>query len=160
MSMIHQDIYLDEEIKTIDLKLYIENLVRSLTNSFKIKANEFDIELSLEQLFIEIDDAIPVGLILNEMVSYYLQQDKNNGLTRISVELTNLSDFIRLTVQSRSANNNSEFLNSENLGYKIVRSFTVKWKAEVTSLNNEAFAGVTIDIPKSKLLGQVSTKRA
>ena len=159
MSMIHQDIYLDEEIKSIDLGLYINNLVRNLSNSFKSESSGLKFNFKLDKTFVEIDDAIPIGLIYNELITYFIQSLKEEQSKGITVGLDNTDDHLKVTVSSDQLISEQDFLQDDNLGYKIVRSFTAKWKADIQTSEKDGYV-VSIHIPKTKLLGQIRNSKA
>ena len=69
MSLVHQKLYQSHDLSRINLKEYIKDLVRFLMISFEIKSENVILKLELEDVFVLIDSAIPLGLVLNEMIS-------------------------------------------------------------------------------------------
>ena len=68
MSLIHQQLYQSDDIKTIDMANYIPELVKSLEDSFDI-SNRIQFKLHIEPVNLDISHAIPLGLIINEAVT-------------------------------------------------------------------------------------------
>lgn len=68
ISLIHQKLYQSENLSVINMADYISDLTSYLSESFKLTGNiHFDFQLSPIQL--DINQAIPVGLILNEAIT-------------------------------------------------------------------------------------------
>ncbi|MFW6131212.1 MAG: histidine kinase dimerization/phosphoacceptor domain -containing protein [Candidatus Aminicenantaceae bacterium] len=88
MALVHEKLYQDEELSKINISNYIKSLVNSLFNMYKIDKKRIKVKLDLEELYINIDTAIPVGLIINEIVSNSLKHAfPENKKGNISIEL-------------------------------------------------------------------------
>ncbi|MBN1327296.1 MAG: PAS domain S-box protein [Candidatus Cloacimonetes bacterium] len=69
MSLVHKKLYQSRDLSEIDLKDYIEDLAELLADSFTLAAEKVTFRLDLENILITMDTAIPLGLILNELIS-------------------------------------------------------------------------------------------
>ena len=69
MSLVHQKLYQSQDLSHINLKEYIKDLVRLLMISYGIRSENITLKLELEDVFVLIDSAIPLGLVLNELIS-------------------------------------------------------------------------------------------
>ena len=69
MSLVHQKLYQAKDLSHINLKEYINDLVKLLMISFGIRSEKISLKLELEDIFVLIDTAIPLGLVLNELIS-------------------------------------------------------------------------------------------
>lgn len=69
MAMIHQKLYMDEHLTTINMKEYVSNLGHSLADSYGYHGNVVKTHIDLPDKNLDIDLAIPVGLIINELIS-------------------------------------------------------------------------------------------
>lgn len=73
MSMIHEKMYRTENLKEIDVRQYIGELVEALVEAYAIGAKvNTTIEVEVEQHF-AVDTLTPLGLIINELVSNSLK---------------------------------------------------------------------------------------
>jgi two-component system, sensor histidine kinase PdtaS len=68
MALIHKKLYNTKEHRTIQMHEYINELVNYLRYSFGFGGMHLDLKLDLEPLDIDVDKAIPLGLILNELI--------------------------------------------------------------------------------------------
>jgi two-component sensor histidine kinase len=68
MSLIHQKLYNSENHSSIYMPQYIGELIEYLKDSFNIKQNVF-FQLDIEPLWLDVTKVIPLGLILNEIIT-------------------------------------------------------------------------------------------
>ena len=98
MSMIHQKLYQDQEVSQLDFKSYVEDLVDDLKNSY-MPDDDVEINLTIPDLTLDIEKTIPLGLILNELITNsfkYAFQEIEKPL--IQVELINNGNDYQLNV--------------------------------------------------------------
>ncbi len=69
MALIHQKLYQNEDLSVIEMQGYIESLINSVQSVFKKGGHNINITIDAEGVELDIDRAIPFGLILNELVS-------------------------------------------------------------------------------------------
>lgn len=67
MSLVHQKLYQAKDLSRINLRDYIADLLRMCKNSYSLQASNITLKLELEDVFVLIDTAIPLGLVLNEL---------------------------------------------------------------------------------------------
>ncbi|KAA0993477.1 histidine kinase dimerization/phosphoacceptor domain -containing protein [Dyadobacter aurulentus] len=68
IALIHQNLYQLENLSTIDLKRFIGDLCRQVQSVFQ-RQKEINISVNVPELNLDIDSAVPLGLILNELLS-------------------------------------------------------------------------------------------
>lgn len=73
MAMIHENLYRSENLARINIEKYIQKLVSGLFNSYGIKTGLIISRINVESVMLDIDSAIPCGLILNELVTNSLK---------------------------------------------------------------------------------------
>ena len=73
MSYIHESLYQTKDFSSINFSDYIKNLVQNLVHSYQLFTDKISLEFELEQVKLALDQAIPCGLILNELVSNSLK---------------------------------------------------------------------------------------
>jgi two-component sensor histidine kinase len=73
IAIIHEMLYRSEDIGRIDFKEYVENLVNTLIISFRGAKNKVTVQLEMEETYLVMDLAIPLGLIVNEVVTNSLK---------------------------------------------------------------------------------------
>jgi two-component sensor histidine kinase len=79
MSLIHQKLYQSQSASTIDFAEYIQDLTDALFNSYGVRRDIVRLNLHIEGTILNVDTAIPCGLIINELVSNSLKYAFPNG---------------------------------------------------------------------------------
>ncbi|HII79520.1 MAG TPA: PAS domain-containing protein [Methanosarcina sp.] len=72
MSLIHQELYI-KKMDTIDFANYLRNLVAGLFNSYRVAKDRVSLRLDLEQVYMETNTAVALGIVVNELVSNALK---------------------------------------------------------------------------------------
>ena len=89
MALIHQKLYQNEDLSVIEMQGYIESLINSVQSVYKKGGHNINITVDAENVELDIDRAIPFGLILNELVSnsfkYAFPTDDENGKIYIHI---------------------------------------------------------------------------
>lgn len=88
MGIIHQKLYQGTNLGSIEMKDYFLNLVDGILDSFNAE-NKVKIECAMEQLELDVDTAVPIGLIVNELLTNaikYAFPNSENGKISIHLE--------------------------------------------------------------------------
>ncbi len=93
MALIHQKLYQNDDLSVIEMQGYIESLINSVQSVYKKGGHSINITIDAEGVELDIDRAIPFGLILNELVSnsfkYAFPHDEENGKIYIHLRKQN-----------------------------------------------------------------------
>ncbi len=73
MALIHEKLYQSSDLARIDFRAYVQSLGAYLMRSFAAEAHGINFRTQIEGLTLQIDQAIPCGLIINELVSNSLK---------------------------------------------------------------------------------------
>jgi two-component sensor histidine kinase len=97
MAIIHKILYESEDLSTIDVKKYVNSLSDNIKRIYKSDQTEVVLEIDIQDVFLDIDKAIPVGLILNELLSNTYKHafvNMKTGYIKIKItQLGNISQF-------------------------------------------------------------------
>ncbi|MCB0665362.1 MAG: tetratricopeptide repeat protein [Saprospiraceae bacterium] len=69
MSFIHQQLYSEENVSMVDMKEYVTLLCEHLRDSFSLDNNGIRITYQVDVPFFDVETAIPIGLIINELIT-------------------------------------------------------------------------------------------
>ncbi|MBD2755877.1 tetratricopeptide repeat-containing sensor histidine kinase [Spirosoma validum] len=83
MSLIHQRLYRTDAVTTINMADYITDLAESLMAAYGYGPDTFDLSVSVNQPELDVDSAIPLGLILNELLTNSFKYAYGNNRHRI-----------------------------------------------------------------------------
>jgi len=96
MALIHQKLYQNEDLSVIEMQSYIESLINSVQSVYKKGGHNIDITVDAEAVELDIDRAIPFGLMLNELVSnsfkYAFPEDDEKGKIYIHIRKSSEKD--------------------------------------------------------------------
>jgi PAS domain S-box-containing protein len=100
MSKVHEKLYQSKNLSYIDLKDYIQELVNFLLMNYQTEYGKISLHLDLQSVIVNIDTAMPCGLIINELVSNAIKYAFPGGRKgKISIFLgTTQDDDIELRV--------------------------------------------------------------
>ena len=89
MSLIHQKLYNSENVSSIDMSLYIREMVSYLSESFNT-GQHIRFEFAIDPLEMDVSQAVPLGLILNEAITNSIKYAFPGGRNgEISISLSN-----------------------------------------------------------------------
>jgi two-component sensor histidine kinase len=81
MALLHQNLYKEDNLTGVNMKEYFTNLIEGLFDAYKI--TDIKLKTEIEDLTLDIDTVIPLGLIANELVSNALKhafENVENGI--------------------------------------------------------------------------------
>ncbi len=88
MSLIHETLYRSSSLARVDFRDYVENLMESLWRAYGMNAGHISWNTKIAPISLVLDEAVPVGLIINELVSNSLKHAFPEGARgKISVFL-------------------------------------------------------------------------
>jgi len=88
MGLIHEKLYQSKDLARIDFTEYVGGLVANLFQSYEVDSDRITLETSIEEAFLEVNTAIPCGLIIDELVSNSLKYAFTEGRKgRIQINL-------------------------------------------------------------------------
>ena len=124
MSFIHESLYRNKDFSSIDMADYIDSLTRNLIMSYSLNGR-VKLENELERVELDLDRAIPCGLILNELISNAIKHafpEGKEGVIRVAMEQT--EDQVRISVSDNGIGLPEGFNTKHdgNLGLELVRT--------------------------------------
>lgn len=100
MVLVHEMIYQSANLTEIEMKSYINNLVRLLTNAYVINDDKIKVLVDVDPISLPVDKAILCGLIINELVTNAIKHAfPRNKKGQITVSLKTLDESIKLCVK-------------------------------------------------------------
>ncbi len=80
MSLIHEELYKGGENDTLDFSAYLKKLAESLFQTYSLSSKNIRLSMDLEDnAFLDIDTAVPLGIIVNELISNSLKHAFTKG---------------------------------------------------------------------------------
>ncbi len=124
MALIHERLYQSKDFNRIDVADYVRGLINHLFITFGINKEVISLKINIKNLFLNVDTAIPCGLIINELVSNSLKHafpDGKKGEIKISMHPVSTNE-IELVVSDNGVGmpEEMELKSTSSLGLNLV----------------------------------------
>jgi PAS domain S-box-containing protein len=111
MALIHEELYNGEGKDKLDFSVYLKKLAKSLFKTYSLQSDSIHLSMDLEDdAFLDMDTAVPLGIIVNELVSNSLKHafpGRNKGEIRIKFSREESSEFENCRAVSNSDDSGS-----------------------------------------------------
>lgn len=144
MAMIHEKLYQSSGLAKIGFRDYIKHLATFLSQSYVVDTERIRINTQVDDVFLDIDTAIPCGLIINELVTNSLKHAFPNKMEGdINIQLKEGSEGYVLKVIDNGIGfpENLDFRSTETLGLQLINNLVMQLDgtAELKSDNGTEF---------------------
>nr|HPQ54806.1 histidine kinase dimerization/phosphoacceptor domain -containing protein [Spirochaetota bacterium] len=139
MALVHEKLYRSENLSYIDFARYIKTLSQELFITLGGNARGITIQYSLEEVNLNIDLAIPCGLIITELVSNAIKHAFNEIKDEKKILITlERNEKIKISVKDNGSGlpDDTGIDNSESLGLVLVPMLAKQINGEIRVLNN------------------------
>lgn len=146
MALIHEKLYQSKNLSSLDTHEFIDELTKNLFDSYGIEPSAIEMELLIDNINFNADQAVYLGLIVNELVSNSLKhafkinfnEEKKAAQKKISICVqrdANNGYLIKIGDNGCGFPKNIDFRNTESLGLQLVISLVKQLDGEII-LNN------------------------
>lgn len=134
MAMIHEKLYRSKTLTHINFEDYIQNLISDLFYSYSIKKGRIDVITDIENTKLNLETAVPCGLIINEIVSNSLKYafpNKKQGKIKISFKTHGQEYELIISDDGIGIPKEIDFKNTDSLGLQLVNSLIEQVDGEI-----------------------------
>ncbi len=142
MAMVHDGIYRSQDMTHINMGEYIQRLTAGLFASYNMDINLIRLEIKAEPVMLNIDTAVPLGLLINELVSNSIRHAFKPGEKgTIKVELfsstskdeSTFQDEFTLIIEDDGVGlpEGFDIHNSKTMGMKLIDALTTQLEAKI-----------------------------
>lgn len=130
MALIHERMYQSKDLSKIEFSDYVQNLIDDLTYAYGFDTNGLKIQIDVGDFYLDIETVMPLGLIINELVSNSLKyafKDFKKNTPVINIKLQRIKKNIFKLEISDNGTGIPEDINIENtpsLGLQLVSELT------------------------------------
>ncbi len=132
IGIVHQKLYQGENLAAVEMKDYFVNLSDSILDSFGAD-DRVTIECAMNQLELDIDTAVPLGLIVNELLTNALKYafpDGRKGNIEIKLEKKDEST-LRLRIADNGVGKSGNVVHGTGFGGQLVSLLTRQLNGEL-----------------------------
>jgi two-component sensor histidine kinase len=128
MALIHQLLYQDEDITQIDFSVYLPQLVNAVASIFKKNGTEIQTTIQADGIALDIDTAVPLGLITAELASnafkYAFNQIRKGALYIVLEENNNEHYKLKVADNGPGMPDTTEVEKLQSMGLRLVNILT------------------------------------
>ena len=127
MALIHERLYQSTDLKRIDFGDYIGTLANDLYHTYVMDTRLIKLNIDVDDIRLDINTSIPLGLILNELVTNSLKHafsQGESGEIDINFHIHDKKYFLEVKDNGIGFPNDISYENTESLGLRLVTSLT------------------------------------
>ena len=132
MAFIHQNLYHDDASNTVDMPDYIAMLSDHLFNTYNIHPDNIQMQMQIEPLRLHTDTAVPLGMILNELISNALKyafKGRKTGAIRVTLQRKEHQLLLQVKDDGVGLPAGFDPNQTPSFGYEMIHAFAQKLKA-------------------------------
>ncbi|MFH0787090.1 MAG: PAS domain S-box protein [Pseudomonadota bacterium] len=155
MALIHEKLYRSTDFGNIDMADYLRDLSTRLFQSSQVNTEKVKLRIEVDEVQLGIDKAVPIGLILNELISNALKHAFPEGRGgEVNISMITAGDRYVLTVQDNGIGfpKAVDFQNTKSLGLELVNLLVGQINGTI-DLTVEGGTKFTITIPMANHKG-------
>jgi two-component sensor histidine kinase len=157
MALIHEELHKGGKVDTLNFSTYLQKLSENLFQTIRLGNSDISLIINLEEsIFFDMDTAVPLGIIVNELVSNSLKHafpDRKEG--SIQIEL-----FRKNAWRCKNGKEEREIEDNENAGFVLtVKDNGVGMPESLDIQNSETLGLQLITTLVSQLGGKLEVKK-
>ncbi|WP_269851317.1 sensor histidine kinase [Methanosarcina horonobensis] len=158
MAIIHEELYKGNQIDTLDFAAYLRKLTADLLSSYAVQKENIELKLDLERVYLDMDTAVPLGIIVNELVSNSLKHAFPKGTEgKILISLCKTDGF---TLNAENSGIGKECTNAGDLPFRLTVEDNGKGIPEGVDIKNTKSLGLQlVNILVDQIDGCIKLKR-
>jgi two-component sensor histidine kinase len=148
MASIHEQLYQSRSFSNMDFEAGLENLVRTIIDSMS-DGQSIKTEFDLESVKLNINQAVPCSLIVNEVITNSIKHAFNNqsdGLITISLKKNGQKLHLRITDNGSGFTNHNDSKTGHSLGFELIQTLNHQLEGDYLYTSREDESGVLFDL--------------
>lgn len=140
IALIHEQLYQSNDFSNLYLGNYIEKLTGEVIKTMAPANKDISLDIESDDIRVNINQAIPCALIVNELVANAYEHGFNNlDSGKVQVKMTQNGDFIHLDIKDNGVGfpKNFDIDKSDTLGLFLVKQLTDQLKGKLKFKNGE-----------------------
>jgi two-component sensor histidine kinase len=133
MGIIHQKLYQGENLASIEMKDYFQNLSENLLDAFGV-SEKVNIKYDMEAVELDVDTAIPIGLIVNELLTNALKYafpGDQKGEIELSLKETEQNKLHLLVADNGIGQSDPTTVKGTGFGSQLVKLLTMQLQGKM-----------------------------
>ncbi len=139
IAMVHEKLYQSDNLSRIDAKKYIQDLVNVISESMLEGDKMINMNIDVDDIHLTIDQGIPCGLILNELISNAIKHaftEAASGMVNISLKTEGDKTILTVSDNGKGLPEDYKIGTTESLGHVLIEALTRQLKSTVEIFSN------------------------
>lgn len=149
IALVHENLYAYNEALKINFQEYLGQLIPNIAKAQDTgKSIEYDIKC--EELTLEMDEAVPIAIIINELITNSLKhafQNKSNGKITLIMEFEEQKRIIYYKDNGNGFDLSEKPIDPKSLGMRLIKLLAKQLKSVLTYEGSENGASFRIELP-------------
>ena len=141
MAIVHEMLYRSNDLSRINYGNYLEQLTSTMLLSMKGNNSAIKLNIKTNDLFLNIDTSVPLGLMINEIITNSLKygfKENNTGTLSIEVKKLVYPNFLLLIGDDGMGFPKSiNFRNTKSLGLKLIHKLALQLRGNIEKDNSK-----------------------
>lgn len=159
MATVHEMLYEAQNFNNLSFNDFIKKMVDSIHDVYKSAYSDLSVEINAEDIDLNVNQAVPFGLIVNELVTNAFKHaypDKGSGVVVISFHEDEGNIVLKVEDEGRGLGDDFSLEESESLGFSLIRILSKQIEADVT-VESEHGTQITVVFEKKDKKGSSSS---
>lgn len=142
IAMVHELMYNTQDLSSINVHAYLEKLVPAISATMQNRLQNVDIDIDIEEYRLNINQAIPLGLLLNELITNSFKYAfKNRENNRISIRLVVQNETLNVVYADNGPGfpEDIDFEKPKNLGLNLIHAQLQQLDATYRAITTHKF---------------------
>jgi len=153
MALVYNKLYQSENLASVNMTDYIKELSAGLVKSYAVSPVRVAVNVAQSNVFLNVDSAIPCGMIINELVTNSLKYAfPGNRKGLITISLTENEKGLQLTVgdDGMGIPEGVSLANNSTLGIKLVSNLVRDQLGGILEIDRRHGTAYQINFPRNK----------
>jgi PAS domain S-box-containing protein len=142
IAMVHELMYNTHDLSSVNVHAYLEKLIPAISATMQNRKQNVEFDLNIIQYKLNINQAIPLGLLLNELITNSFKYAFNgSGNNKISIRLNAKDDDLKVRYHDngRGFPKDVDFMAPKNLGLNLIHAQLQQLDADFNADTNKKF---------------------
>lgn len=134
MSLIHQSLYQKDDLINLSIDDYFKKLVKELFDIYHVSKDDLSVNYLVEDMDLDVDRIIPLGLIFNELMTNILKYafpDGKQGKVEVTLEKTSTDLILEVSDDGIGMKENQINERKDSFGFTLIEALLSKWKGKL-----------------------------
>ncbi|MBI4813260.1 MAG: PAS domain S-box protein [Methanobacterium sp.] len=139
MSLIHEELYSSQDFSHINLSEYIQNITKELLTSHIEDPGRVKLTVNVEDVRMELETAIPLGLLINEIVANSVNHafpNEQKGKIIVELERDGNAFILKMSDDGVGIPEDIDFKKAETLGFQLINSLVNQLDGQIEMHTN------------------------